>query len=303
MMNRIVHIRLLILLVSALLSGQTLLRAQATVELNSVAMLLQQGNPDSALKTINIYLNDPKNANDPQTLYYKGKIYSELQKKYSPSDPSTFYLDSCIFYYSKSLKLSIDTGFQSSVRKSVRFVAAKYFNTAVSNMNPVHHAMAESMYRKYKEVYRVADPKMDFRQRDIEFYLALGTVYTELYYQNPTKNAVYFNKAIDVYKIVLSIDPRNYQANYGIASLYWNYGANIFNRDSIDIIDIGPLQDSALKAFRTALPYAELCHELEPEKEEPLIMLIGIYYSMNEFEKSAYFQKKLDDLRAKKSGR
>jgi hypothetical protein len=181
-------------------------------------------------------------------------------------------------------------------------VAAKYYNTAVSNMNGTNHSIVEPMYRKYKEVYRIADSKTDFRQRDIEFYLALGTVYTDLYYQNPITNAIYFDKAVDVYKVVLSIEPRNYQANYGIGSLYWNYGANIYNAD-IDIKDIDSIQGLGLKAFRTALPYAELCHELEPEKEEPLIMLIGIYYSMNEFEKSAYFQKKLDDLRARKSGR
>jgi hypothetical protein len=39
---------------------------------------------------------------------------------------------------------------------------------------------------------------------------------------------------------------------------------------------------------------------LEPKREETLIVLSGIYYSLNEFDKSKAYQQMLDDLRKQK---
>ena len=45
---------------------------------------------------------------------------------------------------------------------------------------------------------------------------------------------------------------------------------------------------------------AEKAFELEPKREETLIVLSGIYYSLNEFDKSKAYQQMLDDLRKQK---
>lgn len=57
------------------------------------------------------------------------------------------------------------------------------------------------------------------------------------------------------------------------------------------------VQDHSVELFKQSLPFAERAYGIEPKREETLIVLSGIYYSLNEFQKSKDYQKMLDDLR------
>jgi tetratricopeptide (TPR) repeat protein len=302
MMNRRTHITLFLLLMSLLFCGKTMLYAQNPVQLGSVQMLLQQGNPDSALKAVNTYLKVPGKENDPTALLFKGMAYKELFKK---NNANVYYLDSAVSAYDRGLKYAADSVVQKNIRQSLRFVGKLYYDVIKDNMDTLHYMRSIEIYSKYKKALIIADPKYDFHLRDIEFYLALGTVYTDLYNNNRQKNIEYFQKAVDAYMKVLEIDPRNYTANFCLAVLYHTYGVEIYNSAPIDINieDLEKIQDSANKVFRKGLPYAEVANELQPKRVETLKILRDIYYSLNDFEKSKFFQDLINKLESEKADR
>jgi hypothetical protein len=57
------------------------------------------------------------------------------------------------------------------------------------------------------------------------------------------------------------------------------------------------VQDHSVELFKQSLPFAEKAYVIEPKREETLIVLSGIYYSLNEFEKSDKYKEMLDNLR------
>ena len=68
----------------------------------------------------------------------------------------------------------------------------------------------------------------------------------------------------------------------------------------INLDSVMAVQNHSVDLFKESLPFAEKAYEIEPKREETLIVLSGIYYSLNEFQKSKAYQQMLDDLRKQK---
>ncbi|MBN4062302.1 hypothetical protein JYU20_03805 [Bacteroidales bacterium AH-315-I05] len=154
---------------------------------------------------------------------------------------------------------------------------------------------------------------------DLQFHLVLGQVYTQLYGKANEKE--YFGKTIDAYKYALKINPNNLSANYNMGIVYYNEGVNQikkldycnsaeafsasidFNDPNAEIPSLEKLMvcylsvvdelsgDKIASTFQLALPYLEKVYELDPQHENTLIALAGIYFALEDYEKVEYYQK------------
>jgi hypothetical protein len=298
-MKTLLYIRI-VLLFAAILPGAARVYAQSPVYLNAAQLLLQQGNADSALVQINKHFSQPGTSADGFAYLIKGQIYKELYKKHSPTEPLTWYLDSSFASLRLAQNYCTDSSQQVSVRRTMLFVASKYYNSAAERLDSVNVDKAQKCYEKYRIITLQVDPKTSLKQTDIEFYLALATLYEDIYNRNKGSDIAepYFKKTEDLLNKVLVLDPNNYAAHYRYSVLYWNKGVDIILGVPLDatIPEAEQKQDEALQWFIKALPHAEQAYQINPKRVETLIVLSGIYYSMNDFEKSKFFDQLRLDL-------
>lgn len=110
------------------------------------------------------------------------------------------------------------------------------------------------------------------------------------------------NLAKSSYNKVLELDPNNIGANYNMGILYYNQAVNLINQSDydLDIVALSDIQDNSIKLFKESLPFMEKAYSLDPRRKETLLGLSGIYFSLNEFDKSNMFKLKLEEIEKQK---
>jgi hypothetical protein len=222
-----------------------------------------------------------------------------MYKRYENTNYNSPYAAKSFDCFKKSLSLDTSEVGKKQTRDHIRVLALHFYNNVVATLDTTNYNIAISCYAQYREATLLADPGFDMKQKDIEFNLALGSVYMTLYDSNKKKNAKFFDLERDTYLGVLKLDPNNYTANYNIGLLFWNKGVDIiYNVDYDDsLTNIFDTEDKSIELFKQSLPFATKAYEIEPKREETLIVLSGIYYSLNDFEKSKAYKDMLDNLR------
>jgi tetratricopeptide (TPR) repeat protein len=136
-------------------------------------------------------------------------------------------------------------------------------------------------------------------QHDIDFKLALATLYN---WQQPTDSTFdtgIADKAIALYQEVLSLDPNNPSANYNLGILYYNKAANTINGLDYDTpLDVAEKKmDECVDLFLKALPYMQKAYDLNWRRKDVLEGLVGIYYGLNDDEKHEKYKQELAALK------
>lgn len=229
--------------------------------------------------------NDGKN--DAMTWHIKGFVYKELynlnDKKARTSENREIAIDA----FAQSMKLDSKKEFLDNNQKSIRYLASSYYNDAVlviRDTDPKTIKDSEILYNKFKETTKLLEASPDFKERDISYFKALATANRKIYETNREDNKQFLMNALSNYNYVLSLDPNDYGANYNMAINLYNEGAhNIEHLDNeAQIPAIVKVQAVSIELFKEALPYMLKAHELNPEREETLKGLRGIYLSLND---------------------
>ncbi len=272
--------------------------AQPRITLDALAKC-NSGQLDLAQSLIDSAITLEAGKADSLTWTYRGYIYKAIYKAREKSDKNSPARITAIVSYQKSISISNSgLSFQQSMQ-GITYLSKTYYNDAVRSLNARDAEQALKSYAEFKEVKKYIDPMHDFGAEDINFYNVLASsVYSTIYDKDRTKNEAYLDKAIEAYQEVLQRDSNNYNANYNSGVLYYNQGVNkIKNLDpEAPIPIIVGTQDECVVLFKKALPYMLKAYELNPKRREVLIGLSGIYFSLNEVDRSKYYNKLLEEL-------
>jgi tetratricopeptide (TPR) repeat protein len=290
------------IIVAMLLITSAFASIAQTDKLVAAYKFLQAGQLDSAKAVIEPATQHAQTMNDPQTWYIRGFIYKEIYKtreaknKLSPARETSFQS------FKKSIQIDTSKSNMDGNIPSLRYIAATYFNDAGAAMDTVNYSLAIKSYGSYKEVMTIVEPQNNMMQKDVEFNLALASVYTDIYNADRKNRVKHFELAKTCYNKVLSLEPNNVSANYHMGILYYNQAVDIINQSDydIDIVMLDKIQDNSIALFKQSLPFMEKAYQLDPNKEETLVGLTGIYFSLHEFEKSAEFKARLEEIKKQK---
>jgi tetratricopeptide (TPR) repeat protein len=240
----------------------------------------------------------PETKDSSSTWYYRGFIYKKVYNNQEKSNKQSIARDIAIESFKKFFELDRKSELYETAFKSTKYLASTYYNDAATSLNPTGHELAIKNFEKHRNTTKIIEPDHDFSSIEMQFYLVLGQVYNQMYEQDRETNKPYYDKTQEAYLVVLGIDSNNISANYNIAILFYNEGVNIIkNLDyDLDLITLELIQDEVVRLFKQSLPYAERAYRLNPKRKETLIMLSGIYFSLNEMEKSQEIQRQLDEL-------
>jgi tetratricopeptide (TPR) repeat protein len=238
--------------------------------------------------------------NDAMTWHIKGFVYKELynlnDKKVRTSENREIAIDA----FTQSMELDSKKEFLDNNQKSIRYLASSYYNDAVlviRDTDPKTIKDSEILYNKFKETTKLIEASPDFKERDISYFKALATANRKIYETNREDNKQFLMNALSNYNYVLSLDPNDYGANYNMAINLYNEGAhNIEHLDNeAQIPAIVKVQAVSIELFKEALPYMLKAHELNPDREETLKGLRGIYLSLNDENEANKYRDLLKD--------
>jgi hypothetical protein len=287
------------MLLLLIVSGAAGLHAQSHYHQDRAIDFMLNGLVDSAHVETDLQMKEPGADKDPDVLQWRGIIYYELYKRYEGTNFTSPYRNIALQCFANSLALDTVSARVQLSRDYCKSIASRFYNDAVSTLDTVNFATSAACYQSYRKAVLLSDPKFDINKKDVEFYLALASTYLTKYNADKKANAQYFDSTRNTYMHVLAIDPNNYSANYNLGVIFWNKGVDLmYDIDYDDSLGmVFDVQDRSVELFKQSLPFAEKAYEMEPKREETLIVLSGIYYSLNEFEKSDKYKEMLDNLR------
>lgn len=253
-----------------------------------------------AKELIEVAAEDEKFNQLAKTWYFRGYIYKDLYKLDRNSPEGHENRSVSIESFLKAVELDGENEFTADCIQSLKYLASTLFNDAAVALDTNNVDVAQKYYDQYKELSKMANPEMDFTARDIEFKLYKASKYS-IQYDNPDENTdteELGNKIVKLYEEVLALDSNNVSANYNLAIHYYNQGVNIIDNMNYELPfeELFMIQEKVMSLFQKALPYMLKAYELDPTRKATLQGLSGIYFGLNDLEKSEYYQKELEKL-------
>ncbi|MFQ5335710.1 MAG: hypothetical protein ACE5DN_06515, partial [Flavobacteriales bacterium] len=178
------------------------------------------------------------------------------------------------------------------------YLCSTLYNDAATALNNKRNANASELFDQYRQYTRIVNPDFDFNSQQIQFNMVLGQNYHELYDTDTELHKELFNTIRDLYLHVLDMDSTHWGANYNLGILYYNKAVDkIDNLDyETDLITLDLIEDECAELFRKALPYMQKAYNLNSKRRDVLSGLAGIYFSLNELEKSKEIKRELELL-------
>lgn len=272
----------------------------AQAETYNRATQLYRENPELAAQTIDSVIVHPETANDPLSWSLRAFIYYELYKVRDKIDRSTYKFDSrlrdtIVVSLKKANALKPDSDTRESNRKLMDALSTHYYNISTKLLqDSINYKRSEIAFNKYKETKYLADSTYKFKQRDIEYYLTVGSIYSEIFTKD-SKNT----KAGEIAKLalmkVLDIDANHPQANINLGLLYYNQAANLSREMEYDadLTQIDIVQENMIKLAKQAEPFVLKVYSRDNNNEKAMTALCYIYRMLNDMPKYEDYKGKL----------
>lgn len=284
-----------------LLLTAVMVKAQQS-RVSAAYAFLKNDQLDSARTSIDLAVTHPETSNNGQAWYLRGFVYKSLYNKQEKGDKLSPSRLEALISFKKSVSLDSSQENVQECIKNVKYLATTLYNDAAASLDAVDYKIAKSNFEKFKEYYLLVDPSpATVQQKDIDFTLAIASLFTKIYESD--RNKVEFLKlAKEEYNKILAIEPNNIFANYNMGILYYNQAVTLINQSDydLDIVALNDIQDNSINLFKESLPFMEKAYELDPKRRETLLGLSGIYFSLNEFEKSNMYKQKLEEIEKQK---
>ncbi len=237
-----------------------------------------------------------KEKKEAYTWQVRGFIYKDLFKATEEPERSK-NRKKAIGSFKKAIEKGAEERVKKACQKGLKYMAQTYYNDAMKRLDTSRIEKPVQLYERYISLMKESGKaEKDLKKDIIGFKNSLGVVYMSLYEKQRGHDKESFEKAIDAFGEVLRLDSSNYLANYNSGILYYNWGVQIAQKVDptqmdVDLKKVKKMQKRSTQKFKKALPYMKKAHEQRPKRLETLEGLSGIYYSLNEDEKSKHYKE------------
>lgn len=276
----------------------------AQVDFATKAMLkLQEGDLTTAKQMIDQASTDAKMSTEAKTWHYKAFIYKDVYKSVATQDFSQGITlrDNIVEFVKKSNSLDAKSEHKAENDKLLDYISKTYFNDAKLTAKDAKFDLSNSLLTKYKSTKKIFNPSNDIDVNEINYLLYVGSLYNSIALSDTSYRREYSEKAKNTYLKVIDIDANNINANYNLAILYYNQAVDMIKDLDFetDLIMLSQIQDESVLIFKKSLPFMERAHQLDPKNLSTLKGLEGIYFSLNEKDKTEEVRKKIAELEGK----
>jgi hypothetical protein len=200
-----------------------------------------------------------------------------------------------------SNSLKPDADYLTNNRKLLISLSTHYYNLAKTLLqDSVNDKQSAIAYNKCKELFLIAKPDTNFNARDVEYYNAVGSVYSDLFNKD-NKNQNAYEIARVAFLKVFDVQPDNPSANMNMGLMYLNQGINLAKSldYGADLSQIDAIQENIVKLAKQSEQFILKVYKKDPKKENAVLALYYIYRMMNDTAKQEEFHKKVKELNIK----
>jgi len=233
---------------------------------------------------------------EARTFYYQAFIYKELAKQNGTD--AWDLRKKAVTSLDEVTILDKDKEYTDEVNKLLNHLLSLFFNESISKVTAENFNNKLELFDVYASNFNKLDPNFNKTQKEIAFLLSATTSLTQEYNNDWKKNSALVDKIEEIYNRVLKLDENNYTANYNMGMLFYNHAVHIINDMDydIDLIALNDIEDKTIALFKKALPFEHKADTIMPNRKETLMALQGIYFSLNDFDKSNFYKEQLDKL-------
>jgi tetratricopeptide (TPR) repeat protein len=242
--------------------------------------------------------------NDPYAYHIKGFICYELFKSTEVDDPYSPMRAEAFDAFLKSNELDANKEFTDKNTKSLKNICIRIQKNIAQTLDTLQYTEAIKLDKIYHDAVERSGVKLDLKEHDITFNNMIGNIYVELYENDKMGREHYIDSAVAYYNRALAIDTLGFDANKNLGYLYHNLSIDIIlnMNPEDDILQMYENQEKSSTLGLKSLPYLKRAHEQQPKNRDVLYGLAGIYFMLQEKEKSDFYQKLYDELTKEQQG-
>lgn len=280
---------MLLLMKNSLAQNNTLVRAQ---------QLYQAKSFDAAKLAIDSTILHTETKGDYVCWSLRAFIYFEIYKRGDRYKLHSALRDTIVSSLKRSNSLKPDGDYQNNNKKLLSNIAINYFNIAKKTLeDSLNYRNSQEAYLLFKQNFKLADDKADFKSKDIEYYNAVGSLFLERAGKSK-KNIQAKDTAKMALLKVLEIDPDNASANRNLGIMFCNEATGkIEDLDyGTDISQLDIIQEDAVKLAKQAEQFMLKAYKADEKNQSSLLGLYYIYRILSNQPKMDEFGTKCKNL-------
>lgn len=284
----------ILMLVSAGIYGQE-------ERLSRAQQLHRAKNTEQAILAIDSVIVHPQTKNDFISWTTRAFIYFDLYKRTDKTKLNSPLRDTIVASIKISNSLQPDSSFASSNKKLLINLAANCFNISKDLLqDSINQERSEIAYNRFRELYKIAEPSINLTQKDIEYFLAVGSVYSAIFIKDNNETKAHNIAKVALLKVI-ELQPDNPAANINMGLMYYNQAVNLSKSldYGADFSQIDIVQDNMVKLAKQAEQFIYKVYNNDNKNAKAVEALYYIYRMLTETAKSDEFKKKGEDLGVK----
>jgi hypothetical protein len=280
---------MMLMCATMLAQEEKLIRAQQLYRMKDI---------DKAKVAIDSVITDSTTAGDFISWSTRAFIYYELYKRTDKLKLYSDLRDTIISSALISQKLKPDSTYSENNRRIFNTLALGYLSLTKTLLHDsLDYDRSLIAYNKYKELYALADPTFNFTAKDIEYYLAVGSVYSEIFIKDNKDTKAQETAKVALLK-VLEIQQDNANANINMGLMFYNQAVNLTKslQWDADFSTIDVVQDNIVKLAKQSEQFIYKVYYNDNKNPKAVEALYYIYRMLNEYAKSDEFKAKCKEL-------
>ena len=220
-------------------------------------------------------------------------IYFDIYKRTEKNKLNSDLRDTIISSILKSNSLNPDETYAGNNNKLLQNIGAGYFNLAKKMLeDSVNEEKSLIAFNRFKEIYKILEPDINFKQKDIEYNLTIGSIFSEIFIKDNNNTKAQNTAKVALLKVI-ELDPGNESANINLGLMYYNQAVNLSKEldYGADFTQIDFIQENMIKLAKQSEQFIFKVYSKNNKNVRSVEALFYLYRMLLDEPKSDEFKK------------
>ena len=220
-------------------------------------------------------------------------IYFDIYKRTEKNKLNSDLRDTIISSILKSNSLNPDEDAAKDNKKLLQYMGAGYFNLAKKMLeDSVNEEKSLIAFNRFKEIYKILEPDINFKQKDIEYNLSIGSVFSDIFIKDNNNTKAQNTAKVALLKVI-ELDPINESANINLGLMYYNQAVNLSKEldYGADFTQIDFIQENMIKLAKQSEQFIFKVYSKNNKNVRSVEALFYLYRMLLDEPKSDEFKK------------
>ena len=220
-------------------------------------------------------------------------IYFDIYKRTEKNKLNSDLRDTIISSILKSNSLNPDEDYAKDNKKLLQYIGAGYFNLAKKMLeDSVNEEKSLIAFNRFKEIYKILEPDINFKQKDIEYNLSIGSVFSDIFIKDNNNTKAQNTAKVALLKVI-ELDSDNESANINLGLMYYNQAVNLSKEldYGADFTQIDFIQENMIKLAKQSEQFIFKVYSKNNKNVRSVEALFYLYRMLLDEPKSDEFKK------------